>query len=78
MYSIIEEEIIDTNTKCYTMETIDFCQNGNSLFDNCIDMCYVLTMKNSERIPKFMEQLKIHKPAYKVIVQYNSGFKKCN
>ena len=78
MYSIIEEEIIDTNTKCYTMETLILGKKGDGLFDNSIDMCYVLTMKNSERIPKFMKQLKEHIPLSTIIIQYNEGYKKCN
>ena len=39
------------------MDTLVLGKKGNGLFDNCIDMAYILTMKNSERIPQFIKQL---------------------
>ena len=69
------KEIHNQNSKCYRHETFEF---DSGLFDSCIDMTYVLTMENSDRIQHFTKQLELHKPSSKVIVQYNSGFRNCS
>lgn len=62
------------NTSCYRMELLTF---ESGLFDSCTDMTYVLTMENSTRHDDFMKQLNEHKPASKVIIQYNKGYDRC-
>ena len=69
------KEIHNQNSKCYRHKTLEF---DSGLFDSCIDMTYVLTMENSDRIQHFTKQLELHKPSSKVIVQYNSGFRNCS
>ena len=61
------------NKKCYTFKDFKF---DSGLFDKYVDMTYVITMENSTR--DYMSQLKNHKPASNVRVQYNKGFKNCN
>lgn len=68
-------QIYNQNTKCYSLKVENF---SSGLFDNCVDGCYILTMKNSKRIPKFMDQINLKPPMKQVIIQYNKGFKKCN
>ena len=63
------------NNKCYRHHLLQF---DSGLFDDCVDMAYVLTMENSKNHDSFMQQLEIHKPHSKVIVQYNKGYKNCN
>jgi len=50
----------------------------SGLFDNYIDMCYVLTMENSNRKEQYMNQLELYKPLSKVIIQINKGYKTCS
>jgi hypothetical protein len=47
------------------------------LFDNYIDVVYILTMENSTRRNDYMEQIKKYNPHSKIIIQHNKGFKKC-
>ena len=61
--------------KCYSTEVLRF---DSGLFDTCVDMTYVLTMEGSDRKNGFMTQLKTHKPASTVTIQYNKGFRKCD
>ena len=63
------------NNKCYRHHLLQF---DSGMFDDCVDMAYVLTMENSKNHDSFMQQLEIHKPHSKVIVQYNKGYKNCN
>jgi len=71
---LISDKIHQYNKNCYRTEILRF---DSGLFDSCIDMTYVVTMENSDRYDEFMEQLKIHKIASKVIVQYNKGYRNC-
>jgi hypothetical protein len=48
------------------------------LFDQYIDMCYILTMENSSRTIQFIDQINTFKIASNIIIQINKGYKKCN
>lgn len=66
--------IHQNNKKCYREEVLHF---DSGLFDDSVDMAYVITMENSPRISSFMNQLNTFKPASVVTIQYNQGYKKC-
>lgn len=59
---------------CYTYIVLDY---KNGLFDKWIDMCYILTMENSDRMPKFMKQLDKYNLLSKCTIQVNKGYKDC-
>ena len=59
---------------CYRMNYLYFDQG---MFDQYIDMVYVLTMENSSREANYLYQLNKYKPLSKVIIQYNKGYKLC-
>ena len=69
------QQIVTLNKKHYRFVDLNLCNKGEGLFDNHIDMAYIITMENSKRIPKFMKQLKDNKPYYKVKILYNKGYK---
>jgi hypothetical protein len=56
------------------MKTLYF---DKGMFDEYIDMAYVLTMENSTREADYLYQLNKYKPLSKVIIQYNKGYKLC-
>ena len=60
---------------CYTTKTLYF---DKGLFDSFIDITFVITMVNSPRNEKIIEEVKRIKPTKKVIIVYNSGFKNCD
>lgn len=60
---------------CYRMNTLYF---DKGMFDEYIDMVYILTMENSIRESEYLYQLNTYKPLSKVIIQYNKGFKLCS
>lgn len=60
---------------CYTYKEFYY---DNGLFDNSIDITYIITMEDSvERHQHILNELKKHKPTKKVVIVYNKGFKKC-
>ena len=63
-----------SNKHSYRYEVIT---SKNGLFDNYIDVAYILTMENSTRRNDYMEQIKKYNPHSKIIIQHNKGFKKC-
>ena len=65
------------NKHCYSAEIISF---DSGLFDDCIDMAYLITMENSKRRDAYMKQLSEHKPSSKVTIALNKGFRseQCN
>ena len=63
------------NNSCYYKKILNF---DNGMFDEYIDVAYLLTMENSKRKEHYMEQLNKYKPHKKIIIQYNKGFKLCN
>ena len=74
---IISINLHNHNKHCYRNEIISF---DSGLFDDCIDMAYLITMENSKRKDAYMKQLSEHKPSSKVTVILNKGFrsKQCN
>lgn len=63
------------NNYCYKL----FSQNFEKGFlDDSVDITYIITMDNSKnRHDNIKKQLNIIAPTKKVIIVYNSGFKKC-
>lgn len=53
----------------------EYIKSKNGLFDNYIDVVYILTMENSTRKESYMEQIKKYNPHTTIIIQYNIGFK---
>ena len=62
------------NKRCYRFKTI---YNEKGLYDDFIDMSYVLLMENSKREKHVYEQINKFQPTKKVNIQYNRGYKKC-
>lgn len=62
------------NKHSYRYETIE---SDTGMFDNYIDMVYVLTMEDSKRREHYMEQINTYKIHKKILIQHNKGFKKC-
>jgi hypothetical protein len=62
------------NKNSYRYEMI---KTNEGMFDNYIDIIYILTMENSKRRDHYMKQINIHKPHKKILIQHNKGFKKC-
>lgn len=62
-------------SNCYTYNTLNY---KNGIFDEVIDVTYILTMDDStERHNHIRNELKKHQPTSKVIIVYNKGYKKC-
>ena len=59
---------------CYSFIKLSF---ENGLFDKWIDMCYLLTMENSNRCEMYTYQLNKYKPFSTIIIQVNKGYKVC-
>ena len=59
---------------CYNFIKLTF---ENGLFDKWIDMCYLLTMENSNRCEMYTYQLNKYKPFSTIIIQVNKGYKVC-
>lgn len=51
--------------------------NNNGIFDNIIDITYILLMENSPREKNVLENMDKFKLSKKVIIQYNKGFLNC-
>ena len=64
-----------SNKHSYRYEHIE---SKNGLFDNYVDMSYILTMENSTRRNNYMGQLLQYNPHKHVTIQHNTGFKHCN
>ncbi len=64
------------NESCYTLEEINY---PKGIFDNSVDITYVITMDNAtERQKKVYNQLNKFRPTKKVIIVKNKGFRKCD
>ena len=50
---------------------------SNGIFDNIVDITYILLMEDSPREKQVLENIETFKLSKKVIIQYNKGFKKC-
>ena len=62
------------NKNSYRYEMIE---SNEGMFDNYIDIVYILTMENSNRREKYMNQINTYTPHKKILIQHNKGFKKC-
>jgi len=65
------------NSKCYHFKLLTISKPKSGLFDNCIDMAYLLTMTNSKRTDAYLKQLYEHIPVSRIKIQYNKGFRNC-
>ena len=63
------------NQHSYRYELI---KNEKGMFDNYIDMVYILTMENSKRKEHYMNQINTYVPHKNILIQYNKGFKNCH
>ena len=63
-----------SNKHSYRYEVIT---SENGLFNNYIDVAYIITMENSTRRNDYMEQINKYNPHSKIVIQHNKGFKKC-
>lgn len=61
------------NKESYRYEMI---QTDKGMFDNYIDMAYILTMEDSNRKDSYMNQINTYKPHKNILIQYNKGYKK--
>ncbi len=61
------------NKDSYRYEMIE---NEKGMFDNFIDMAYILTMEDSNRKDSYMNQINTYKPHKNILIQYNKGYKK--
>jgi hypothetical protein len=62
------------NKHSYRYELI---KNEKGMFDNYIDMVYILTMEDSDRKEHYMNQINTYIPHKNILIQYNKGYKKC-
>ena len=62
-------------SNCYIFNHLKY---NNGIFDNSVDITYIMTMENSNRIFNITEQLSKLKPTSNIILVINKGFKKCN
>jgi hypothetical protein len=62
------------NKNSYRYELI---KNKKGMFDNYIDMVYILTMENSDRKEHYMNQINKYTPHKNILIQYNKGYKYC-
>jgi hypothetical protein len=62
------------NKHSYRYELI---KNENGMFDNYVDMVYILTMEDSNRKEQYMKQINTYIPHKNILIQYNKGFKNC-
>ena len=60
---------------CYRFKNINY---NSGIFDNFVDMTYVLLMENSKREKHVYNELNLFKPTKNVKIQYNRGFKNCS
>ena len=61
-------------SNCYTFKKLKY---NSGIFDSSIDITYIMTMENSERIINITNQLNKLKPTSNIILVINKGFKKC-
>ena len=61
-------------SNCYIFKNLKY---KNGIFDNSIDITYIMTMENSNRIFNITEQLNKLKPTSNIILVINKGYKKC-
>ena len=61
-------------SNCYNFKELNF---KYGIYDNSIDVSYILTLKNSLKIKNIHKQLTIAKPTKKIFIVVNDGFKKC-
>lgn len=62
------------DSSCFRREDLDF---ENTLFENVVDACYLITMEKSTRRKQYMSQLHHYKPFNKIQIIHNAGFRNC-
>ncbi len=62
------------NKHSYRYELIT---NEKGMFDNYIDMVYILTLEDCKRREHYMNQIKTYLPHKNILIQHNKGYKKC-
>ena len=62
------------HSECFRKEVLHL---DNSLFENTVDACYLLTMEKSTRRNAYMNQLFKYPPYSKVQIIHNKGFRNC-
>jgi hypothetical protein len=62
------------NNYAYRYEVIN---NEKGMFDNYVDMAYILTLENSKRRTKYMNQIEQYIPHKTITIQHNKGYKLC-
>ena len=63
------------NSHAYRYELIE---KKKGMFDNYVDMAYILTMEDSSRRDHYMNQIINYIPHKTITIQHNKGFKKSN
>ena len=62
------------NEDCYKFELI---KKKEGVFDNFVDVTYIITLEGSERIKNIHYQLLLYSPTKKIYIVHNKGYKKC-
>ena len=62
------------NSEYYRIEDLRLCNKGQGLFDNSVDMAYIITIEKSDRKQQFIKELTTNKPLHTVKIVYNKGF----
>jgi hypothetical protein len=62
------------NKHSYRYELI---KHKKGMFDDYIDMIYILTLEDSPRKEHYMNQINSYIPHKNILIQYNKGYKKC-
>ena len=62
------------NIKCYYFEELNF---STGLFDETVDVTYVLYLEGSDRIKSVITQIYKYIPTKKIYIVHNKGFMKC-
>lgn len=62
---------------CYYPDT-HYLEPNSGLFDSSIEHTYILTLVNSHRTQKALDQIHYYKPTSQYTVFYNKGFRMCS
>ena len=60
---------------CYRFEKYIF---DKGIFDNSVDVTYIIHLENNGRLPNIMNQIEKCKPTKQVFILFNKGYKNCN
>jgi hypothetical protein len=65
---------IDSNTKCYDFQSVDF---HHGVLDGVVDCTYVIHLEGNGRLEHIHQEINRITPTKKVFVVKNKGYKKC-